>query len=230
MTNTLSSAYQPAIPSPARPAWRWVFPIVWLVILILPSWVFFSERGGLSFLDGLESPDMSAAIFPLVGLYALLLVWTQVMLGSLMPLWQKIFPKIFVFHRAEGVFALLFATLHPLLLIGGIGLAPFMANDFVSPAQVKYVLLGKTVLMLVYLTVATALLMRQKILNRWWRKIHILNYAVFVGAWIHSWNLGSDIQSTNLQYLWIGFGLSVAIALILRMTKVGRYSGHAIES
>lgn len=218
----------PTIPTPKPPAWRWVFLASWIGIFILPVTIFFTEREGLSFLQGLTVTEIAVAMFPLVGLYALSLVWTQVMLGSLMPLWKKIFPNIFIFHRTEGLFALIFAIAHPTLLAFGIGLGSYLARDFISPAQEKFVYFGYTALFVMILTVGTAVLMRKKFISRWWRKIHVLNYLIFAAAWVHSWNLGSDIQSTNLKYLWLWYGASVAIAIILRLFKVGRYSARAI--
>ncbi len=217
----------PVTPVAHYPKWRWIFPPLYVVIFLAPGWIFFSERGGLSWLNRLDAHNWTGRIFPLFGLYAITLVWFQVMLGSLLPLWRKIFPKIFLFHRAEGLFALLFALTHPSLLLVTVGLRSYIARDFVAPEQVKFLYFGYTALFIMLLTVTTALLMKRKILSRWWRKIHILNYVVFAAAWIHSYNLGSDVQSTGLKYLWFGYGLTVLIAIALRLMRQPKMIRHA---
>lgn len=214
---------EPPSPTPSltshRTVWRWLWPLGLLAIWVMPAWIFLAERDGLTFLDSLGAQDTATAIFPLFGLYALTLVWTQVMLGSLMPFWKKLFPQIFYFHRSEGVFALLFATTHPTLLAVGVGLESYVARDFLDPSQVKFLYFGYTALFTMYLTVGTALLMKKRVLSRWWRKIHVLNYVVFAAAWTHSWNLGSDVQSTPLRILWLGYGLTVIVAIIIRFAR-----------
>lgn len=212
----------PTSPPNRYPAWRWIFPGLWIVFFLTPGWIFFAERGGLEWLNRLTADTWTGSIFPLFGLYALTLVWFQVMLGSLQPLWEKIWPKIVSFHRTQGLFALLFALTHPTLLFVTVGLRSYLARDFVAPDQVKWMYFGYTALFIMLLTISTALLRRRRSMAKWWRKIHILNYVLFASAWIHSYNLGTDIQSTGLKYLWYWYGLSVLVVIIFKNTKFGR--------
>lgn len=199
-----------------------VLPIVFLVSFLLPGYVFFSLRGGLSFLEGANFKFGNLLLFPLAGLYAFFFVWAQVMLGSSMNPLRKVFQWVEKFHRAEGVFALLFALTHPTMLLIGVGPALYFSYKFVSPEMILFVWLGQFQLIAILVTVATALLMRTKWLRKHWHKIHYLNYAVFVSAWIHSWFLGSDVQTTGLKYLWYFFGVTFLLSAGGKLYRVIR--------
>ncbi len=196
--------------------WRWLVPIIGVTVLLVPGAIFFGQRGA-DFLAGRDLHSATLAIFPLVGLYAFTLLWIQLMLGSLMPWWRRMYPGIERWHRTQGVFVFLLALLHPSLLLIGIGLAPFATFRFVDQRMIPFVLLGETALLLMTVTVLTALLRKTARVKRWWRQIHLLNYLIFILVWFHSWNLGSDVQSSNLRWLWLGFGISAVGAILLRV-------------
>jgi hypothetical protein len=92
-----------------------------------------------------------------MGLYAFFFIWAQLMIGSSMAPLRKIFWWSDTFHHTEGVFAILFALLHPFLLIAGIGLTSYLHRDFVDPSLVTFVWIGQIQLVLMLVTVATAL-------------------------------------------------------------------------
>ena len=196
--------------------WRIALPVMYLVIFLLPGYVFFHSRGGLGFLQGLSLKEGSLLLFPLVGLYAFFFIWAQLMIGSSMALLRKVYSWTDIFHHTEGVFALLFALLHPFLLLIGIGLTSYLRKDFVDPSLVIFVWIGQIQLVLMLLTVATALLRNVSWLRTRWRLIHRLNYVIFVLVWIHSWFLGSDVQSSNLKYVWFFFAVTAALATARR--------------
>lgn len=202
-------------------------PAAYLAALVAPAWVFFGLRGGLGFLSGLDPRDFMLSVFPLVGLYAFTLVWAQVMLGSNMPLLRPAFPWVEKLHRTQGVFALLFALTHPLLLVGGIGLAEYLKIGFVAPRYRIFVLLGDLQLLLIVLTAGTALLMKLTWLKKRWHLIHYANYAVFGMVWTHSWFLGSDVRATPLRYLWHVYAAAVAASLLGRLWRARRRKIHA---
>ena len=195
---------------------QWLLPLVPLGAISYAVYTFFSPRG-LDLVDGLDFRTSTLILFPLFGLLAFTFLWIQLMIGSLMPLLRKVYRRIERFHRIEGVFVLLFATLHPLWLTIGYGLETVIKRDYVSPEKKIYIYFAYTALSLMYLTVTTALLSRWQKLQSWWRKIHLLNYVVFYVALIHSWNLGSDVQTTGLRILWWGYGIAVTAALGYRI-------------
>ncbi|MBI3572995.1 MAG: FAD-dependent oxidoreductase [Candidatus Kerfeldbacteria bacterium] len=194
----------------------WVLAAAWALIFLTPGYVFFHQRGGLAFLQGTDLLSFSHRIFPLFGLYAFTLVWTQFMIGTSQSLLKKVIPRIITFHRREGAFALTFALLHPLLLFIGVGHAAFWGRTFVAPKLVPYVWLGYFQLLIMCTTAGTALLMRLSSLKRVWHTIHYLNYVLFVSIWIHSWFLGSDVQSTWLKYLWL-FAATAITGVVIRL-------------
>lgn len=194
-------------------------------MLVLPGYVFFSQRGGISFLSGHDFQTFNILVFPLVGLYAFTLLWSQFVIGSTRSLLGAVLhPGIITFHQRQGVFIFLLAWLHPLMRFFGIGLDRYFKGWNVAPELVPYLWLGYLQLFLMTLTVGTALLRKIPLLNKRWRTVHYLNYAVFALLWVHSWFLGSDVQSTGLRYLWMFFGATAVAATVARITTTRRVS------
>lgn len=196
-----------------RAVFRFTALLVWLVILAWIVGVFFNDRGGLMVIPHRTLGATATYYFPLIGLIAFFLVWTQIMIGSLRPLWQQLFPGIVRWHRTIGIFVLLFALLHPLLLIFGIGLTSFLDLNFVAPGLVAWVWVGEIQLFLIVVTALTALMRRVTWLRRQWRLIHLLNYIIFCLVWPHSWFLGTDVAHTPLRYLWYWYAATFCIAV-----------------
>lgn len=202
--------------------------LIYVAALAAPAWIFFDIRGGSAFLAELDAKTLSLVLFPLVGLYAMTLVWAQVILGSNLGFWGTVFPGIRTFHRAEGIFALLFALAHPALRTFGFGPSELWNNPTlgVSAGREFWLAVGYLQLFLMIMTVTTALLMRTRLVEKHWHQIHYANYAVFGLAWLHSWSLGSDVQSTGLKYVWWFFAATAVAAvsakIIVRRQRVKR--------
>lgn len=199
---------------------------LWLVaatILAIPTVVFFVSHQARGLGQAQTLMDFSQRIFPLIGLYAFTLVWVQIMIGSFAPFWRKFFPRVMKYHRWVGIFTLVFACLHPLLLLIGVGPTVYFARTYVAPNLVPFIWVGYVQLLLLITTASTALLMKVPWLRRKWRVIHLLNYVVFYLVLIHSWALGYDVRSSAvLQGLWIVYGLSVSVALVMRVIRARR--------
>lgn len=205
---------------------RFAIPLFLFFLFLVPGYSFFHLRGGWSFLSGLELPALSHALFPLVGLYAFFFVWSQVIIGANRDWLKQYFPGIMRFHRVEGVFALLFACLHPVLLLIGVGLAAYFAKTYIPQSLHFYIWLGYLQLTLIVMTAGTALLMRLSFIRKIWRWIHYANYLVFVSVWIHSWFLGSDAQKTNLRYLWYFYGGTFIVTVLARVLRNWKKRDH----
>lgn len=203
------------------PSWIWkvLFPLLFLALLPIPAYVFFHARGGIAFLSGTDLKTASLLLFPLVGLYAFFFVWAQIILGSSMDLFRKLYPRIVTFHRGQGTFALLFALTHPTLLFIGVGPFAYFHHTFVDPSKVLFIWFGYFQVTLITLTAGTALLMQFPIIKKYWRWIHFANYAVFASVWTHSWFLGSDVRTTGLRYLWLFYAATVVAALVWRVAR-----------
>ncbi|MBI3626765.1 FAD-dependent oxidoreductase [Candidatus Uhrbacteria bacterium] len=202
-----------------RPGLRIGLPLIFLVTFFIPGYFFLKQRGGnLAFLTGANFQIASQLIFPLLGLYAFFFIWAQIILGSNMAWLRKIFSKVLKFHMTEGVFAFLFAVLHPTLLLMATGLNGYLRFAYVDPRLKIFAIIGEIQLVLLFVTVGTAIFMKHPWLRTRWRKIHLLNYGIFVLVWIHSWFLGSDVQTSNLKYLWVFYAVTAGLSVVWRLT------------
>lgn len=206
-------------PRPAR-QWRSVLLIAYLIASFLPVYSFFALRGGLSAIPTTNLRALSYFLFPLCGLYAFTLLWLQVLVGSSMAPLTRLFPTIRKIHKRHGIYALVFACLHPLLLLVGIGFNNYITFSYISRLLLIFVLLGYVQLLILFTVVITALLMYSRLLRgKRWRYIHFLTYAAFVLAWIHSWVLGTDVQATPLRYLWLFAAATVLVSVGWRFKR-----------
>lgn len=189
----------------------------YIILLILPVWVFFSNRGGLAAFSGLDFKNTLSVLFPLVGLLAFSFLSIQFLIGSNRRLLQKIFPGIVKFHRYHGLMVFVLATLHPLMLLSGLGIATYI-DTYLKTSRLPFALLGVSAWTLLCVTVITALgAWKLQKFQGVWRKIHILNYLVFILVWFHSWFLGSDVQTSMLKYVWLLYGALAVISILARL-------------
>lgn len=214
-----SSQLAPTTSKPPHTLTRWTLTLLYGISLVLPVYIFFVERNGLEFLQGLDTSRTAHRLFPLFGLIAYTLIWGQIIIGPHVASWAKLFPKIVRIHRLQGITAFVVATLHPLLILVANGLTSFVAKDYVSADRVPYVVIGQIQFLLLVITVLVALLRNRPWLTRHWKKIHMANYAIFVFGFIHSWQLGSDIRPTSLRYLWIIFAITGGLSIVLRVVR-----------
>ena len=170
---------------------------------------------------GADFKTAARLVFPIFGLYAFTLLWTQLLIGPNAILFRKVQPKITIFHHRQGIFIFLLVLTHPTLILIAFGLYQYLGYKFLPKPLVLYAFLGTVALGFLTVTAVTAILSRLSFLKYKWRMFHFLNYVVFTLAWIHSWNLGSDIQSTNLKYLWIFFGVTALFSAFLRFRRTG---------
>jgi nitrite reductase/ring-hydroxylating ferredoxin subunit/DMSO/TMAO reductase YedYZ heme-binding membrane subunit len=194
--------------------------IIYACLIASPLIAFCSDKGGLSAFQQADFTALAGNVFPLLGLYAFVLLWVQIIIGSQMSWLRTIFPLIETFHRFQGVVILCLALCHPLLLLLSTGIRQYLAYSYVSPEQRVFAIIGQLQLFLLLLTVSTALLMRHPLLRERWRRIHYLNYLIFGLVLVHSWNLGSDLAvNFLLKTLWCGLGATAVISLLFRLAK-----------
>lgn len=181
------------------------FILILLVILmfLIPFLVWLKNQG---------------ALFRLIGLFAFTLIFIQISVGSYRSIiWNKIFKsgKVLKLHKTLGVFALLFALSHPILLI--------LQNKFrfISNYSLLGISLGTLGLLLILISVLTFLI-RNKINYKNWHKIHMLNYLAFFLIFTHSLLIGADTKAIPILILWIIYFIIVVIGIILRIKKLER--------
>jgi DMSO/TMAO reductase YedYZ heme-binding membrane subunit len=183
--------------------------------LALPAVAFFHDRNGLSFLDGVHGRALLQVFFPLVGLYAFTFVTAQVLIATNLYSLTKLWPGTIRYHRAQGIFALLFAVLHPLFILIGFGAATFFSySGYLRPGvSAGWIVPAIIALAILLLTVSTAVLAWSGRRVAWWRNVHRLNYLVFALVWLHSWFIGTDTQTHLVRAVWV-----VYLALVIAST------------
>jgi DMSO/TMAO reductase YedYZ heme-binding membrane subunit len=152
----------------------------------------------------------------LLALYALTLLFFNVLTGAARPLFNLVFPPrhVYVAHNFTGLAAFILALGHGVLVII-YGLTGYKGI---------FVALGPAALALLAVTVSAAL--ARKRLKRAWRWLHRLNYLLFLVALVHAWQLGFDLKySTDkifTQVVVLTYTLLAAAATAYRLSAVAR--------
>ena len=162
----------------------------------------------------LKNTDLSTAISSdllfvnlfqrLTGVVAFTLIFIQITLGSLMERWIKILgAKAFRAHVTEGIITYTFIFIHPLMQMyfdySARGLFGALLTLF--PGRDIYLNLGKVGFLLLTVGVIAAYFRTKPFFRRNWRTFHVLNYIAFFSIFIHSRNLGSDVNSLPFAIL-----------------------------
>jgi predicted ferric reductase len=123
------------------------------------------------------------------------------------------------FHKAMGVFALALALLHPMSLAAGGGGAKLLISWDVP----WFVVVGKVVLIILTIHVVFALLRSTLRFNyQTWKNVHaVAPLLILIGAFVHSWFAGADLNIFQLQAYWIALLILAAAALFHKRIKVG---------
>jgi DMSO/TMAO reductase YedYZ heme-binding membrane subunit len=211
-------------PLPASHQWlRLALPVGFLLVLTIPAFTYFVTNRAGDVLFGADIPTEVRfyTLFRLFGLYAFTFLWGQLMVGPFMKPLSRLYGQNWLpFHRLQGLLALLLAVLHPLILYVAFVVWTGSFNWFEAvlsyTPQVTWVWLGETALLLMALTITTALLMRRPWLRRKWHWIHLLNYVVFGLVWVHSFLLGSEAHTFPMSWLYPFFGITVIVAMAYR--------------
>lgn len=106
--------------------------------------------------------------------------------------------------------------LHPGLLIwqlwrDGFGLPPgSYLRNYVAPNMAWVALLG-TISLLVFLSYELRRIFATK---RWWRFVQYASDIAMLAVFYHGLRLGSNLQRGWFKWLWLAYGLTLALALI----------------
>lgn len=195
---------------------------IYVAALCLPVYIFFKDRGGLGFLSGANPQVRLQLLFPLLGLYAFTFVTFQILITTNLRWLSRLWPSVIRYHRAQGIFALLFALLHPLFILVGFGLVSYLHYRFVAPAVHLWVLPAELALTILVLTVVTALLAWHGRNLPWWRHVHKLNYLVFILVWSHSWFIGTDTPVPLLRVVWIMYAAAIIVSTLGKYYSASR--------
>jgi predicted ferric reductase len=209
---------------------KFLIPTVFLIIFLIPGFVFFRANPDFfSMLTAtpLNDPAIYLTAFKLFGLYAFVFLWAQIIVGPFTKPLSRLYgpAKVLRWHRSQGIFTFLLATLHPILFHFGMflvtgnafGFFSDLETYFNSPTFLWVAHFGPFAWMLMILTIATAILRDHPLIWKHWHKIHMLNYIVFILAFLHSFNFGSDTQLEPLKSLYYFFGATFLISVSYRI-------------
>lgn len=153
-------------------------------------------------------------IFPLLGLMAFSIMWSQYMAGPLRH-FSGSQADLKKYYSVTGWAVLVLIILHPSLLIAqrfldGYGLPPHSYETYVAPSLAWVTLLGSACL-LVFLVYGA-----QRYLHKysWWRYETILNDLAVLGIFYHSLRLGSQLQMGWFRYVWYFYGITIIAVLV----------------
>lgn len=201
--------------------------LIFVIVFIIPGYTFFlvnPEPVQTLFSTSGFSSARIYILFRFFGLYAFTLIWAQLVIGPFMSPLARIFgAQIIRWHRIQGVFALVFATIHPLLfytafLLGSSSASLFSAlPNYLGEGLLIYGLMGIIAWTLMVTTVITALLRNRPWMVKYWHYIHLLNYLVFILVFVHSYNIGSDVRLQPLQTLYTFFAITFTASLVYRV-------------
>jgi predicted ferric reductase len=146
----------------------------------------------------------------IIALYALTVLFLNIMTGAFRPVLARIFkPRaLYKIHNSTGVAGFTLALTHGVLVIV-YGLWPGFSK------------LGPVALYILAATTFTILF--RKFLKRSWRIIHRLNYAVFVVALIHAFQVGSELRDgAFLKTILFIYTALVAAGFVYRLQEMIR--------
>ena len=149
----------------------------------------------------------------LLALYALTLLFFNVLTGAARPLFNRVFPPrtIYAIHNFTGLAAFLLALAHGLLVLG-------LRLDY-YPGQTGYMVLGPVALGIAAAAIGAALARRR--LKRAWRWLHRLNYLLFIIALTHAWLIGFDLKYGQdklfMQLVAVVYAVMAAAAVAYRV-------------
>ncbi|HSX06438.1 MAG TPA: hypothetical protein VLG92_01825 [Candidatus Saccharimonadia bacterium] len=161
------------------------------------------------------------AFFPVLGLLAFSIMWSQYALSALKRIsWMQAI-KLDVYFRYTGYIVLAAIVLHPGLLVyqlfrDGRGLPPSSYEHFVAPGLGWVTLLG-TASLLAFLAFE---LRRWFSAARWWKYIPVAGDMAMVAILYHSLRLGAQLQSGWFRFVWWFYGITLIAILAQKYARL----------
>jgi hypothetical protein len=157
------------------------------------------------------------------GILAYLLLWFGSLWGVLMS--TKLAKGLYVFglHEYLPILAMIFATLHALVLLGdhyiGFDLLQ-LALPFTASYRPLWTGLG-TLALYLGIALAASFYVRQWIGRRTWRVLHYATYAVFALAITHGLMAGTDSTLPAVRWIYIATGAALLLVTLMRIFSIG---------
>lgn len=162
------------------------------------------------------------------GVVALLLITVVVLLGLLVTRQGRLpgLPRFAVtgLHRNLSLIAVVFVAIHVLTAVGDNYVHIPLISTIVpltSPYERLWLSLGAVSLDLTIAIIVTSLL-RRHLSRRLWRGVHLLAYASWPVAWLHSITASPDLRHGVLFLLAVACAAAVVIAVLWRLAAAAR--------
>jgi len=168
----------------------------------------------------------------IIGLFAFTLLFVQIILGAFMDkLTKKLGGWIFKFHVVEGAAVYSLALLHPLFFMIfnhyiGIGWNPYLVFINICLLCDKpidyYYTLGRVSFWLLTIAVLAA---KFRTATPWlkanWRKLHVINYAVFLIVGAHGFLIGQDFRAQPFySYAIVAYAIVVGVVIFIEIPRL----------
>ncbi len=207
-----------------------IFFIIWVgLLLLVPITILRVTPIALA----LKYPaNMTNFIQRAIGLSAFILLFVQLFLGAFMSVWiKKIGGWIFKFHLFEVGLVYTLALAHPLFLIlfnhfVGIGWDPYRVFINVcllcQTPLLYYYTLGMISFWLLTLAVFGGLFRSASPwLKTHWRKLHILNYIVFLIVGLHGFLIGTDFRYQPFySFALVAYALVAGVVIFIELPRL----------
>jgi hypothetical protein len=187
-----------------------IFQFIFLLILSIPIYIW-----GQSF--GWDFSVLSLfLLFPILGMLAFSVMWTQTAVGCFSNYFSKYF-NLDIFYAKSGLAVLILFLSHPAIAIIALLNTTGSANPFqlVSDSQGIFLILAM-ISFIIFLSFELTLRWKTNTLAKIKPWIENASYIGIILVWVHSLNIGSHTGSGWFHYLWLFYGIS-AIIMILKI-------------
>jgi predicted ferric reductase len=162
-------------------------------------------------------------LFRLFGLYAFTLILVQVTFCSFREPLRDILgaAEWYGFHHNAGKIAFILALAHPTTLL----VYSYLSHDFSFYKSIVsfssgyfFYSLGPVALYLLVIVLITVFFFKTRMWGDLplWRRLHTLNYLIFIFAFAHSFAIGTDVAA-RLHSLWLFYALLFSLGLLYRL-------------
>jgi len=181
-----------------------IIAFCWLAVLY-PLWV---RANSLTWaFDQTLLPNL----FPLFGLATVSLLWLHSISGVFEP-WLRANFDFDKFVNVTASMILVCIIAHPLLLLI---IMNFKLSDIYLIYGTTYITLGIIAwLLLIIYDITKPLKKHHHFFAKHWNAILLISNIGFLLSFLHSLNLGSDLQTGPLRYIWIFYGITATLAII----------------
>lgn len=146
------------------------------------------------------------------GLFAYYFIFLAILSSEYMKQMKKVFGQGFIrIHHHLARLGISLMLLHPIAFaFEKQSISVFIPVFY--PFMEFLELAGRPALYLVIIAVAVGVYRKHFI--RKWKKIHYLNYPAFLLIFIHSWLIGTDLNSGIMQLLWVCMALVISAIFV----------------